>query len=160
MHTFIARQPVLDQQKRVYAYEFLYRPHADDGSVLDPDQESFQIIFDLCTLLNMEHLTVGKKVFIKASPELLLNSNLQRLPIEPTVIEISRVTEPTPELIAACEELKRSGYSIALNIFSGEDGLQPFIEIADFIKVNMLSVPEALQSDLPRRLAAQGKQFI
>src|SRR5690348_13637645 len=108
MQTFIARQPVLNRQKRVYAYELLYRPHEVDASVPDTEQESFHIIFDVCTLLNMEHLTLGKKVFVKVAPDLLLNSHLQRLPIDPTVLEISGTAEPTPELVAACAELKRS----------------------------------------------------
>src|SRR5262245_39288179 len=99
MHTFIARQPVLDRQKRVYAYEFLYRPHAEDGSVPDPDQESFQFIFDISTLLKMEQLTLRKKVSVKAASDLLLSSHLQRLPKDSTIIEISGLTNPMPDLV-------------------------------------------------------------
>ena len=126
----------------------------------DPDEESFHIIFDICTLLSMEHLAHGKKVFVKAAPDLLLNSHLQRLPIDPIVIEISGVTEPTPDLVVACEELKSSGYSLALNVPSDLEKLQPLLEMADFIKVNLLSTPAEIQSLLPRRFGAQGKQFV
>ncbi|HKX26323.1 MAG TPA: HDOD domain-containing protein [Blastocatellia bacterium] len=154
---------MLSRQKQVSAYEFAYRPHAEDGSVQDPDQESFNIIFDLCTLLSMEHLTGGKPVFVKAAPDLLLSAHLQRLPTEPTVIEISKVVEPAPELVTACQELKSAGYRLALNvhhIHSDLEKLQPLIELADFIKVNVLTIPTEVQSDLLQRFGARGKRFV
>src|SRR3954471_18065422 len=88
MQTFIARQPLLNRQKRIFAYEFIYRPHVEDGRPTDPGQESFQVIFDICTLLNMEHWTKGKKVLIKVAPDLLADVHLQRLPTDKAVIEV------------------------------------------------------------------------
>lgn len=160
MRTFIARQPILNRQKRVFAYEFVYRPHVEDGRPMDPSQESFHVIFDICTLLNMEHLTKGKKVFIKTEPDLLADVHLQRLPTDKAVIEVKLTDLLEENNLALSHELKRSGYKLAVNVQTSDPLSPELIALADFIKADMLSIPPETCNALPGLCASQNVKLI
>lgn len=160
MQTFIARQPILNRQKKVYAYEFVYRPHVEDGRPTDPGHESFQVIFDICTLLNMEHLTKGKKVFIKAAPDLLADVHLQRLPTDKTVIEVNSTDALDENNLMACQRLKGAGYKLAIRVESSDPLPPGLVALADFVKVNLISTPEEVYSSLPQLCAPCGTKLI
>jgi c-di-GMP-related signal transduction protein len=160
LKTFIARQPILDTRKNAYAYELLYRPHVEDGSgPSDPNLELDSTTSDICTFIGVEHLQ-GKKFFIKTAPDFLLSGHSSKLPKEQTIVEVADIVEATPEVIAACEELKTSGYPLAVDVFTNGEPLLPLIELADFIKIDLLATPLDTQRDLPARFASTGKRFV
>ena len=70
-------------------------------------------------------------------------------------LEILETVEPTPELIAACRELKAAGYRIALDDFIWEPKFQPLVELADYIKVDFLQSDAAARQDLFKRLSGR-----
>ncbi len=160
MQTFIARQPILDRQKKAFAYEILCRPHVEGASELsDIDQEFAQVVTDIGTFLELKHLRQGRKAFVKTPPDLLLSGHLSRLSKELAIIKIVDLIEPTREIVAACEMFKRSGYSIAVQVLSDHKELEPLIELADFVNVDLLSTRTDTQVQLPQRYA-KGKHFI
>ena len=65
METFVARQPILDQQQQVYGYEFIFRSSWENVFThVDPNQASATVMTDGLSLLGMETLTNQKKAFI------------------------------------------------------------------------------------------------
>ncbi len=64
---FVARQPIFDQNQRVYGYELLFRSGlANFFSHQDGDLASHAVIDDLF-LFGMEALTEGRKAFINCT---------------------------------------------------------------------------------------------
>lgn len=154
MDTFIARQPIFDQQQKVYAYELLFRSGLQHNFCDNPDlnNAASKVIADSGMLLGTENITGGKKAFINVTREVLLNELVILLPKDLTVVEILETVEPDPEVIAACRKLKEAGYLLALDDFVYDERYEPLVEMADIIKVDCLATGKEAQAALARHI--------
>lgn len=82
--------------------------------------------------------TGGRKLFFNITRKLLLEEFYVVLPPRYAVVELLETIEPDDEVIAACRELKRSGYALALDDFVFEPRFRPLLEIADIVKVDFM----------------------
>ena len=154
MDTFIARQPIFDQQQKVYAYELLFRSNAHNNfcDQTDLNQAAAKVIADSGLLLGTENITGGKKAFINVTRDVLLDESVTLLPKELTVVEILETVEPDAEVIAACRKLKEMGYLLALDDFVYDARYEPLVELADIIKVDCLATSREAQAALARHI--------
>ncbi len=140
METFIARQPIFDLRQNVYGYELLFRSGFDNiFRHSDPNQATSKVISDSFFLMGLQSLTGGKRAFINVTRDILVNEYLFLIPKDRIVVEILENISPDSEVVAACEELKRAGYLLAMDDFVYDDQYLPLIELTDFIKVDFLS---------------------
>lgn len=162
MDTFIARQPIFDQQQKVYAYELLFRSGLQNNFCDNPDlnNAASKVIADSGMLLGTENITGGKKAFINVTRDVLLNELVVLLPKDLTVVEILETVEPDPEVIAACQKLKQAGYLLALDDFVYDERYEPLVEMADIIKVDCLATGKEAQAALARHLNQNHKQTL
>ena len=135
---FIGRQAILDQQKKVYAYEILFRSglkNAFDPN-LDGNIATQSVMVNAMLDFGMNKLVSDKRAFINFTEQNLLNRAPKLLPSENVVVEILETVQPTPEILEIVQELKEAGYKIALDDFVLLPGYEPLIEMADIIKVD------------------------
>ena len=135
METYVARQPIFDNRKKISGYELLFRDHtASFNPDISGDVATSTVLSNSYFSIGMDSLVGGKKSFINFTESLLL----QKLPLllekESTVIEILENVRPTPELITACKEMADNGYTFALDDFTYLPELQPLIDLAHIIK--------------------------
>jgi len=132
---FIARQPILDSQMRIFAYELLFRggplnafqPYADTSS---------GVIADSITLMDLQLLTGDALAFVNVDEVALRRGAARLLPADRIVVEILETVPPTEEIIAICRGLRAGGYQIALDDFLDEPEMAPLVELAQFLKVD------------------------
>jgi EAL and modified HD-GYP domain-containing signal transduction protein len=128
----------------VYAYELLYRKdrakNAYDESI-DADQASTRTIINGFVEIGLDKLTNGRKAFVNFTERLLLDNIPALLPPQYLVVEILENIKPTPEVLGACERLKRAGFKIALDDFIICEENLAFLEYADIIKVDFITTP-------------------
>ena len=153
MEIFIARQPIFDKKKEVIGYELLFRSSAENRYISsDPDHATMRVMSDSLHVFGLEGLTGGKKAFINLTREVLLSEFVSLLPSHQVVVEILENIQPDPEVLAACDRLKKAGYQLALDDFVLGPGLDPFLAFADIVKIDVLVTPldqaEALLADL------------
>lgn len=159
MDVFIARQPIFDQQQRVYAYELLYRSGQQNFcTAADLNDASRKVIANSGLLLSTINITDGKKAFINVTRDILLDETIELLPRDLTVVELLETIEPEAEVIAACRKLRDAGYQLALDDFIWDARFEPLIELADIIKVDFLLTRGENRLKLSEQL--QGKQKI
>lgn len=161
METFIARQPIFNLKQEVYAYELLFRSGMDnffDGK--NPDQASSKVIGDSVLLHGLDVLTAGKKAFYNVTRQTLTEGYCAMLPKEQAVIEILENIEPDAETLEACRKLKKSGYLIALDDFVYEEKFEPFLEIADIIKVDFLLSNKEAQRKMAEMCIPKGIKML
>ena len=135
---FIGRQAILDQQKKVYAYEILFRSglkNAFDPN-LDGNVATQSVMVNAMLDFGMNKLVSDKRAFINVTEQNLLNRAPKLLPSENVVVEILETVQPTPEILQVVQELKEAGYKIALDDFVLMPGYEPLINMADIIKVD------------------------
>jgi EAL and modified HD-GYP domain-containing signal transduction protein len=148
---YVARQPILDLQNKVYAYELLFRAGPEAVFRGDGDMAT-RTMLDNAFIFGLEKLTAGLPAFVNCTMESLTARLVDILPPQSTVLEILETLEPTPELLAACHELKARGYRIALDDFIWKPKFDPFVELANYIKVDFIQTGETERRELLKRL--------
>ncbi len=139
MEVFIARQPIFDKKKNVYAYELLYRTGERNVSgVIDGDQATSSVVGNALMLAGLETLTQNRLAFINFTKQLIIDEIPTVFSNENLVIEILEDIVPDPEFIASCKRLKEKGYTIALDDFVLDYPYESILDLADIIKVDFL----------------------
>jgi EAL and modified HD-GYP domain-containing signal transduction protein len=155
MDTFLARQPIFDHRRRVFAYELLFRSGPENyfcgpGTVMP----SAHVVST--GMLGLPELTDGRAAFMNFTRESLLADFAQVLSPEEVVIELLESVPGDAEVLAACERLKKAGFRIALDDFVENDSTAPLLRYADFIKVDVLATTPEERARLARDLAPAG----
>lgn len=115
---FVARQPILNTNQKICAYELLYRNDNDSiFSEIDDEQATSNVI-NSALQIGFEELSEGKPCFINFTEKLLEGTIPVYLHPEMVVIEILETVSPTDKLIENCKILKSLGYKIALDDLS------------------------------------------
>lgn len=140
MEIFVARQPILDSDQKIYGYELLFRSGPENFFPdADPDSASAQTINDSVSAFGLDSLTAGKKAFVNVARRVLIEALYSVLPKHRVVLELLETVKPDAEVMEACRELKRSGYVLALDDYVDDPDYEPLVELADFIKVDFLT---------------------
>lgn len=155
---FVARQPIFDRARQLYAYELLFRSDEvhNEYSGTDAGSATTQVIANSLLSIGLENVACGKKVFVNFDHGLLMGGLHGALPRETTVFEILETVEPSEELLTACNELNQQGYTFALDDFVGDARSEPLTHIAKLIKVDMRSTGKAEQERLLRTYHPRG----
>ena len=143
---YVARQPILDLKGKVHGYELLFRNGPKAVFSGDGDMATRTMI-DNAVLFGLGRLTGNLPVFLNCTEEALIGRYVNVLPTGMTVLEILETIEPSPELVDACRQLKASGFRLALDDFRWRSGMEPLVEIADYIKVDF-----SISDEFERRL--------
>jgi EAL and modified HD-GYP domain-containing signal transduction protein len=135
---YVARQPILDKYKKLFAYELLLRDSLDNifPKNINDDEATAKIIEGLEYNLGLESLTQGSLAFINFTHDSLINGYPLLLDKEQIVVEILETAKPSKRLLAACIDLKEKGYSIALDDYEHDPVWKYFFPYVDIIKLD------------------------
>jgi EAL and modified HD-GYP domain-containing signal transduction protein len=154
---FIARQPIFDREQNIFGYELLYRSGFENACLTsDLDSAASKVIADSLHLHGIETIAAGKKAFVNVTQDVLLKDYPAVLPPATTVVELLETVNPDPDVLEACHRLKSAGFHLALDDFADRPEYEALVTIADFVKVDFLSTPEASRAAIVRRLAPRG----
>ncbi|MDR2111846.1 MAG: HDOD domain-containing protein [Candidatus Accumulibacter sp.] len=145
---FLARQPILDRQQQLFAYELLFRGASagkgDSAGSLDGGLAPVPpaVIVDTFTELSLAEALGPYQGFIKADQGLLCGEQVSALPARTVVLEILDTVAQTPAMIAHCELLRQQGYILATHVRpESSEALdiegKPLLKMVEFIKVDV-----------------------
>jgi c-di-GMP-related signal transduction protein len=142
MDFYIARQPIFTVQKRLFAYELLYRGTKEFPLAgVSGDRATTGLLTSTFLTEGIDVISNSKPCFVNFTEELLIQKTPASFPKKTLVIEILEDVRPTKEVLAACRELSAEGYRIALDDFIYDKSLEPLIKIADIIKIDFRLTP-------------------
>ncbi|TWJ32560.1 EAL and HDOD domain-containing protein [Geobacter argillaceus] len=144
---FMGRQPILDRDQSLVAYELLFRSAKSllQANVTDYAHASASVIHSAITNFGLNELLGRHKGFFNVSLELLMDDALELLPRNQVVIELLETIQPSEIVVARCNELKRKGFSLALDDNLFDPSFAPLYELVDIVKVDLLmTTPDAL----------------
>jgi EAL and modified HD-GYP domain-containing signal transduction protein len=157
MDAFIARQPILDRNLTVRGYELLFRSGLQNlFEDTDPELATSKVISGSLLLPTLDTVSGGKTVFINLTRELLVQEVASLLPARTTVLELLETITPDPEVLRACRRLKGMGYRIALDDYRADPALDPLVDLADIVKVDLLATPPAEIASIAGSLPGRG----
>ena len=142
MEQLIARQPILDIHKKLYGYELLYRggPGKKLGEV-SGEQATASLLSSAFLTGDIEAISNQRLCFINFTQELLEKNLPFNFPSTKIVVEILEDVEPTAKIVSVCQQLKKNGYTLALDDFVYNRKYEPLLELTKFVKIDIRLTP-------------------
>lgn len=139
---FVGRQPIFDRNLQVYAYELLFRSSSDASSagVFDGDSATSQVILNTFLNLGLEKIVGEHKAFINVTRIFISNPELIVMPPDQLVLELLEDIEPSQIIIDTLKTLKEDGHILALDDFVYDEKFEPFLELADIVKIDIMAL--------------------
>lgn len=140
---FIGRQPIYDENLNVVAYELLFRSgEANAANVTDGDSATTDVLLNAITEIGIEQLVGGHRAFIN-----LTHNHVLQMAEKPfheikdrLVLEVLEDIKAEQSVVDAITSLAKKGFKIALDDFIYDESLQPLVDIADIIKIDLMAL--------------------
>lgn len=160
---FLARQPILDRDQGLFAYELLFRDGRSSGArITDANAATTRLLTNTFLEFGIEAISDSKPVFINL-PRSYVTGELP-LPLDPrlVVLEVLEDIAADAEALAGIDNLKQRGFTIALDDFVLDEARRPLLASADLVKIDIRQfTPETLALEvqhyagLPLKLLAE-----
>ncbi|HWR75787.1 MAG TPA: EAL domain-containing protein [Thiobacillus sp.] len=136
---FLGRQPILDRDQRIVAYELLFRTaNTSSVTVTDDMQATASVIQHAFSEMGVQTVLGTQLGFINVSAEMLLSDMVELLPRSQVVLELLETIIVTEAVIERCRALKQQGFMLALDDFVFADSHRPLLALVDIVKVDLL----------------------
>ncbi|HNC42213.1 MAG: HDOD domain-containing protein [Proteobacteria bacterium] len=142
---FLGRQPILDRNQNLVAFELLFRQEETEESINIKNDlsASANVIINAYCQLGIQNVLGKQRGFINANPELVMSDIISLLPSKHVVLEIKETATVTPEFMQCCNELKQKGYQFALdNIVEMNSKVEQLLPLVSVVKVDVLALEQ------------------
>ncbi len=157
--SFVGRQPIFDRDRKVAAYELLFRSSEENRAIIaQPELACATTLLGALVDIGLDALIGGARGFVNVSEGMLFGPQLDGLPKDRITLEILEDVRPTPEVLARVKALSERGFQIALDDYIGSPEHAPLIELADIVKVDVLSLGARGAAETARRMP--GKRLL
>ncbi|MFT5635897.1 MAG: EAL and modified HD-GYP domain-containing signal transduction protein [Cognaticolwellia sp.] len=137
MYFYAARQPILDIDKNLFAYELLFRDSIINVFPdIDSDEATTKMMEASNFNLGISEFTGNKPAFINFTLETLLKGYPETLTTDELVVEILETVKPGKKLLSICKDLHQKGYTIALDDYIHQSVWQHFYPFINIIKID------------------------
>jgi c-di-GMP-related signal transduction protein len=159
VEVFLARQAIFDCRQNLFGYELLFRScHSEIEKVTDDTSSTLQVLANTLLSSGLDIVRSEAPAFINFGQDLLLSDWTSLFPPDRVVIEILETVQPDDRVIAACQELKKLGYRLAL-----DDVTEPtsrLTEFTSFVKVDFRLTSREQQLAIAKSFRSQGKRLL
>ena len=132
----VARQPIFDRDRRLFAYELLYRPEGEAASITG-EQATHSVLVSAHLDMGFDQIAGDARVFVNFTEETLLSQLPKSFPADKLVVELLETVEPTPQLVEACRLLRSHGYTLALDDFEYQRRFEPLLALCSLVKLDL-----------------------
>lgn len=159
---FIGRQPILDSEQQLVAYELLFRGSAQAGTanVVDDVEATSRLLINTFNNFGVERVLGSKRAFINVSEALLFSDVLEVLPADKVVLEVLETVKPSADVANRCRVLRDKGYQLALDDFVYRPEFDPLIPLATYIKLDIRALGTRGLQDQVRVLRGRGPSLL
>ncbi len=159
---YLGRQPILDRDQRLVAYELLFRNGSRNAAeVTDGVRATATVIANAFSELGIEAALGGCRGFINVDEDFLFSDVLELLPRHAVVLEILETVPPTPAVIERCRELKAAGYTLALDdVVQLAPEFAELLALVEIVKVDIQPLSRVELMQLAIKLKPTGKQLL
>ena len=159
---FIGRQPILDRDMRLHAYELLFRSgqQGNQAGTLDDNYATSQVIITAFTEIGLENLVRDRLAFVNIPYRFIAEPDLLPMHPDQVVLEVLESVKIDDAVVAGIEKLHQRGFTIALDDFVyGEEyeRVMPYISI---IKIDITQFPPEQWETEVRRAQQRGCRVI
>jgi EAL and modified HD-GYP domain-containing signal transduction protein len=145
---YIAKQPILDVNENVFAYELLYRDTKDTTNIKNRKEATVSVLSSVINRFGVNKLLDNHKAFVKADEEFIMHSVMQTIPKDYFVFSLQFEKEIEEKVKKRVQKLHDEGYVFAINdTVLDEDTIKNYkrvLEYISFVKVDIVTPKENL----------------
>ncbi|MDR3358426.1 MAG: HDOD domain-containing protein [Desulfovibrio sp.] len=134
----MARQPIFDADGNIWGYDLLYRTLSNtECADIKSDAVATSRIIAGGYKSARQGLRPSQKLCIKFPASMIEAQAIKLLPNEQCILSILKSVRPTPGVMDALGAVKDEGYKLALEGYTGQDDLAPFLPLVEFVKIDV-----------------------
>ena len=138
---FIGRQPILDGDGEIEAYELLFRDGQKGyAEVSDNQGATARVLANALNQFGIKQLTENARSFINIDETILFSDFVTSIPKENFVLELLETTKVTKELVDKVAKLNDEGYTFAIDDYTGEYKAL-FAPVIEYVSIVKLEIP-------------------
>lgn len=158
----IGRQPIFDKELNTVAYELLFRDcdGKNRAKIKDGDQATTEVILTAFTEIGLKNLFDNKPAFLNLTQSFIEGEFPLPNLVGQVVLEVLENIPVTDATVAAVHKLGQQGYTIALDDLVYHPHLDPFIDAAEIIKLDVLAQDHDTLAETVKHLRGKGKKLL
>ncbi|HJT68823.1 MAG TPA: HDOD domain-containing protein [Terriglobales bacterium] len=158
--SYVARQPILTADEKVFGYELLFRDGVENEFRETDFDSASRRTLDTSFQIGLEVLCDGHRGFVNCTRDVLLKDYMTLLPPSLGVVEVLESVPPDDLVMAALLRLRKAGYTIALDDFVFNDPRQPLAPMADILKVDLRQTTAEQRETIRKSLGTAGCRLL
>jgi c-di-GMP-related signal transduction protein len=159
---FVGRQPILDVDGAIVAYELLFRDSPENRArVRDDVQATAHVVARTVGELGVTAVLGANPGYVNMSRELLFDDIVHLMHPQRFVLELLETIEFDEPLLRRCAQLREAGFRLALDdVVRVDDTLTRVLPLVDIVKVDLLATERSHLPKLASVVKRQGKRLV
>ena len=140
---YFARQPIYNRDFQVEGYELFYRQAgAESAQFLDAEIATSQVVLNTVTEVGLDRIVGPHKAFINIARDFVVGGYLEMFALPQLVFEAVADIVVDEPLLRSLRQLRQEGCRFVLDDYTDNEAYRALLEIADYVKIDMLVTPE------------------
>lgn len=158
---FLARQPILDRNQDLIAYELLFRNAAVGPANITTDLSATASVIAHASQLGLEKVIGDSLGYLNVDAAVLMSNIFEFLPREKVVLEIVETMKVTPDILARITELVEAGFIFALDdVITDSEDVQKLLPLVEIVKFDLRDMPLSALLKLTPQFKLAGKKIL
>jgi len=158
---FLARQPILNRQQCIVAYELLFRNAAAGPANVVNDLAATASVIAHVSEIGMGKVIGCTRAFINVDATVLMSDIVKMLPQQQIVLELLETVAATPQVLGCIRDLAAQGFVFALDdVVSDTTDIQQFLPFVEIVKIDVLDMPLQQLAGLTSRYKRANKKLL
>lgn len=157
----VGRQAIYDPQRQLVSYELMFRAGGlAEADELAGEQATSQVIASTFGTFGLDKISDGRPVFINFTRAFL--TGVIPIPVAPdnVIVEVVDQVDVDHELLLGLGHLRTAGYRIAVDNYRGDLSRSALVEIADFVKLDVNTLPTMVVPGLVEQCRRAGATLL
>jgi c-di-GMP phosphodiesterase len=139
----VARQPILNAQLEVVAYELLYRVEAQDphAHIVDGVAATSRVVVGTVAEIGLEKLSGGCVIHLNLPRELIADPIELPLRPETTVLEVLETVRSDEQVLAGINVFRQRRFRIAVDDYVSARHDESLLQVSDIVKIDLMLEP-------------------
>jgi c-di-GMP-related signal transduction protein len=161
-YVYVGRQPILDRDGALHAYELLFRAGTYNYAEINDDaQATAQVVARTIGGIGVAAVLGQHRGFVNIDRALLFSDIVHLMTPERFVLEILETVRYDASLARRLDELRRAGFQVALDdVHDLSDELSAMLPYVDIVKIDFLQTPPGTVAKLAAMLRGHGKTLL
>ena len=158
---FLARQPILNRDQSLVAYELLFRRAETAVAEVIDDLSATASVISHASELGMNNVVGSSLGFVNIDAAVLMSDFVQFLPRDKVVLEILETVKVDDAILRRVSALKQAGYVFALDdVIKDTQDVRQLLPLVDIVKIDINGMQAADIARLSQQFKPARKKLL